>query len=56
VRVRVGAVFVLAHREAPLAVSLHATDELDEAVRTVIECYEANCSEIPVEPKKADAQ
>jgi uncharacterized protein (TIGR00730 family) len=35
---------------------LHATDDLDEAVRTVIECYEANCSEIPVEPKKADAQ
>jgi uncharacterized protein (TIGR00730 family) len=35
---------------------LHATDDLDEAVRTVIECYEANCSEIPVEPRKADAQ
>jgi uncharacterized protein (TIGR00730 family) len=35
---------------------LHATDNLDEAVRTVIECYEANCSEIPVEPRKADAQ
>jgi uncharacterized protein (TIGR00730 family) len=35
---------------------LHATDDLDEAVRTVIECYEANCAEIPVEPKKADAQ
>jgi predicted Rossmann-fold nucleotide-binding protein len=35
---------------------LHATDDLDEAVKTVIECYEANCAEIPVEPKKADAQ
>ena len=35
---------------------LHATDDLDEAVRTVIECYEANRAEIPVEPKKADAQ
>ena len=35
---------------------LHATDDLDEAVRTVIECYEANCSEIPMEPRKADAQ
>jgi uncharacterized protein (TIGR00730 family) len=35
---------------------LHATDDLDEAVKTVIECYEANCSEVPVEPKKADAQ
>ena len=35
---------------------LHATDDLDEAVRTVIECYEANCAEVPAEPKKADAQ
>jgi uncharacterized protein (TIGR00730 family) len=35
---------------------LHATDDLDEAVKTVIECYEANCAEVPVEPKKADAQ
>ena len=35
---------------------LHATDDLDEAVRTVIECYEANCAEIPMEPRKADAQ
>ena len=35
---------------------LHATDDLDEAVRTVIECYEASCAEIPMEPRKADAQ
>ena len=35
---------------------LHVTDDLDEAVRTVIECYEANCAEIPMEPRKADAQ
>jgi uncharacterized protein (TIGR00730 family) len=35
---------------------LHVTDDLDEAVRTVIECYEKNCAEVPVEPKKADAQ
>ena len=35
---------------------LHATDDLDEAVRTVIECYEANCAQIPMEPRKADAQ
>ena len=35
---------------------LHATDDLDEAVRTVIECYEANCAEVPVQERKADAQ
>src|SRR5436190_9882379 len=35
---------------------LHVTDDLDWAVRTVIECYEANCAEVPAEPKKADAQ
>jgi uncharacterized protein (TIGR00730 family) len=35
---------------------LHITDDLDEAVRTVLECYEANCAEIPAEPRKADAQ
>ncbi len=31
VRVRLGSVFVLAHVEAPLAVSVHGTDELDQA-------------------------
>jgi uncharacterized protein (TIGR00730 family) len=35
---------------------LHATDDLDEAVQAVIECYERNCAEVPVQPKKADAQ
>jgi hypothetical protein len=35
---------------------LHATDDLDEAVEAVIECYERNCSEVPAEPRKADAQ
>jgi hypothetical protein len=35
---------------------LHVTDDLDDAVRTVIECYEEHCAEVPVEPKKADAQ
>jgi uncharacterized protein (TIGR00730 family) len=35
---------------------LHATDDLDEAVRTVIECFEANCAEVPVQQRKADAQ
>jgi uncharacterized protein (TIGR00730 family) len=35
---------------------LLVTDDLDEAVRTVLECYEQNCAEVPVEPRKADAQ
>jgi uncharacterized protein (TIGR00730 family) len=35
---------------------LHVTDDLDFAVRTVIECYEQHCAEVPVEPEKADAQ
>jgi hypothetical protein len=35
---------------------LHVTDDLDDAVRTVIECYEEHCAEVPAEPKKADAQ
>jgi uncharacterized protein (TIGR00730 family) len=35
---------------------LHTTDDLEEAVRTVIECYEQHCAEVPVEPRKADAQ
>jgi uncharacterized protein (TIGR00730 family) len=35
---------------------LHVTDDLDEAVRTVLECYEESCAEIPAEPRKADAQ
>jgi uncharacterized protein (TIGR00730 family) len=35
---------------------LHVTDDLDEAVRTVLECYEQSCAEIPAEPRKADAQ
>jgi uncharacterized protein (TIGR00730 family) len=35
---------------------LHTTDDLEDAVRIVIECYEEHCAEVPVEPKKADAQ
>ncbi len=35
---------------------LHVTDDLDEAVQAVLECYETNCAEIPAEPRKADAQ
>jgi uncharacterized protein (TIGR00730 family) len=35
---------------------LHATDDYEEAVSTIIECYEENCSEVPLRPQKADAQ
>ena len=35
---------------------LHVTDDLDEAVRIILECYEEHCAEIPAEPRKADAQ
>jgi uncharacterized protein (TIGR00730 family) len=35
---------------------LYVTDDLEEAVSDVIECYEARCAEIPAEPRKADAQ
>jgi hypothetical protein len=35
---------------------LHVTDDLDEAVETVLECYALNCAEVPAEPRKADAQ
>jgi uncharacterized protein (TIGR00730 family) len=35
---------------------LHVTDDLDEAVRVVLECYEEKCAEVPAEPRKADAQ
>jgi hypothetical protein len=35
---------------------LHVTDDLDAAVRIVIECYEEKCAEVPAEPRKADAQ
>jgi hypothetical protein len=35
---------------------LHVTDDLDEAVRTVLESYGEDGAEIPAEPRKADAQ
>jgi hypothetical protein len=35
---------------------LYVTDDLEEAVSDVIECYEARCAELPAEPRKADAQ
>jgi uncharacterized protein (TIGR00730 family) len=35
---------------------LFLTDDPDEAVRIVSECYERRCAEMPAEPVKADAQ
>jgi hypothetical protein len=35
---------------------LHTTDDLDDAVRTVLESYEGDRAELSVEPRKADAQ
>jgi uncharacterized protein (TIGR00730 family) len=35
---------------------LHVTDDPEEAVDTIIECYEENCAEVPIRAKKADAQ
>jgi uncharacterized protein (TIGR00730 family) len=35
---------------------LHVTDDLDEAVTLVLDCYERRCAESPVAPVKADAQ
>jgi uncharacterized protein (TIGR00730 family) len=35
---------------------LHVTDDLDDAVARVLECYERRCAESPAAPAKADAQ
>jgi uncharacterized protein (TIGR00730 family) len=35
---------------------LFVTDDLDEAVAQVLDCYERRCAEGPAEPVKADAQ
>ena len=35
---------------------LTVTDDIEEAVQCVLECYERRCSEMPHEPRKADAQ
>jgi uncharacterized protein (TIGR00730 family) len=35
---------------------LYVTDELDDAVAQVLDCYERRCAESPAEPVKADAQ
>jgi uncharacterized protein (TIGR00730 family) len=35
---------------------LYVTDDVDEAVAQVLECYERRCAELPAAPAKADAQ
>ena len=35
---------------------LHLTDDTEEAVATVVDCYRRRCAEVPAEPVKADAQ
>ena len=35
---------------------LYVTDDLDQAVSQVLDCYDRRCAEIPAEPVKADAQ
>jgi len=35
---------------------MRLTDDPDEAVATIVECYRRRCAELPAEPAKADAQ
>ncbi len=35
---------------------LHLTDDVEEAVATVVDCHRERCAEVPAEPQKADAQ
>ena len=35
---------------------LYVTDDRDDAVARVIECYDRRCAAVPAEPAKADAQ
>ena len=35
---------------------LYVTDDIDEAIALVQECYDRRCAEMPAEPAKADAQ
>jgi uncharacterized protein (TIGR00730 family) len=35
---------------------LHLTDDPDEAVQLVLDCYERRCAHVPAEAAKADAQ
>jgi hypothetical protein len=35
---------------------LYATDDVDEAVQLVLDCYERRCADEPAAARKADAQ
>jgi uncharacterized protein (TIGR00730 family) len=35
---------------------LHVTDDAEDAVATIVDCYERRCAAMPAEPEKADAQ
>src|SRR5438045_8938550 len=35
---------------------LHVTDDIDDAVARVLECYHRRCADMPADPAKADAQ
>jgi hypothetical protein len=35
---------------------LYVTDDVDEAVAQVLDCYERRCASMPAAPAKADAQ
>jgi uncharacterized protein (TIGR00730 family) len=35
---------------------LYVTDDVDDAVAQVIDCYDRRCAEVPATPVKADAQ
>jgi hypothetical protein len=35
---------------------LYVTDDADDAVELISDCYERRCAAMPAEPEKADAQ
>jgi len=35
---------------------LHLTDDAEDAVEMIVDCYERHCASMPAEPEKADAQ
>jgi predicted Rossmann-fold nucleotide-binding protein len=35
---------------------LHVTDDGEDAVAMIVDCYERRCASMPAEPEKADAQ
>jgi hypothetical protein len=35
---------------------LHVTDDSEDAIETIVECYERRCAEMPAAAVKADAE